>query len=161
MGPGFVKGYLRSLPLKRQRALFVFFAVLLGAAGVLVILNAFRDNIVYFYTPTELFFRHVPPHQPVRVGGLVEMGSVKREPQGTLGFVITDGGHRVRVEYKGVPPDLFREGQGVIAEGSLDESGTLLAGRILAKHDEKYMPREVVDRLKQSGYWRGGRAAPR
>jgi cytochrome c-type biogenesis protein CcmE len=108
---------------------------------------------VFFYSPSDLQAKNVPDGRSIRIGGLVENGSVKREADGrTLDFRVTDGNKAVPVIYKGDVPDLFREGQGVVAEGKLDH-GTFRAASVLAKHDENYMPREVVDALKRSGHW--------
>lgn len=132
--------------------------VLIGAAlGVLglaaaLVLTALNDTIVFFRTPTEVAQNQVAPGQRMRLGGLVENGSVAK--QGTsVRFVVTDGNSNVTVAYTGMLPDLFREGQGVVAEGMLKPDGTFVADTVLAKHDERYMPREVADTLKKSGHW--------
>jgi cytochrome c-type biogenesis protein CcmE len=146
---------------KRKRLYVVLGGLaLLGVASALV-LSAFSDNLVFFYAPSDIQTKHVPDGRSIRLGGLVETGSVKRESDGvTLDFRITDGNEAVPVTYKGDVPDLFREGQGVIAEGRL-EHGTFRAASVLAKHDENYMPPEVVDALKRSGHWQeGARPAP-
>lgn len=139
---------------RKRRRLYVVLGglVLLGTATGLV-LSAFRDNLVFFYSPSDLDAKNVPDGRSIRIGGLVEAGSVKREADGTtLDFRVTDGNNAVPVIYRGDVPDLFREGQGVVAEGKLDH-GTFRAASVLAKHDENYMPREVVDALKRSGHW--------
>jgi cytochrome c-type biogenesis protein CcmE len=139
---------------RKRRRLYVVLGglVLLGTATALV-LSAFRDNLVFFYSPSDLEAKNVPDGRSIRIGGLVEAGSVKREADGTtLDFRVTDGNNAVPVIYRGDIPDLFREGQGVVAEGKLDH-GTFRAASVLAKHDENYMPREVVDALKRSGHW--------
>jgi cytochrome c-type biogenesis protein CcmE len=138
---------------KRRRLYLVLGGlVLLGVASALV-LSALSDNLVFFYSPSDLQAKNVPDGRSVRIGGLVENGSVKREADGrTLDFRVTDGNSAVPVIYQGDVPDLFREGQGVVAEGKLDH-GTFRAASVLAKHDENYMPREVVDALKRSGHW--------
>lgn len=132
--------------------------VLIGAAlGVLglaaaLILTALNDTIVFFRSPTEVAQRQVAPGERLRLGGLVEAGSLVK--QGTsVKFVVTDGNAQVPVVYAGLLPDLFREGQGVVAEGMLKPDGTFTADTVLAKHDERYMPREVADTLKKSGHW--------
>jgi cytochrome c-type biogenesis protein CcmE len=140
---------------RKRRRLYVVLGglALLGVATALV-LSAFSDNLVFFYSPSDIIAKHVPDGRSIRIGGLVEQGSVKRETDGrTLDFSVTDGNHAVPVTYQGDVPDLFREGQGVVAEGKL-EHGTFRAASVLAKHDEKYMPPEVVDALKRSGHWR-------
>jgi len=138
---------------KRKRLYIVLGGLgLLGVASGLV-LSAFSDNLVFFYGPSDLSAKHVPDGRDIRIGGLVENGSVKKEADGvTLDFKVTDGNTAVPVTYKGDVPDLFREGQGVVVEGKLDH-GTFRAASVLAKHDEKYMPPEVVDALKRSGHW--------
>lgn len=129
----------------------------LGLAAALILL-AFDDNLVFFFSPTEVQAREFSPEQRLRVGGLVEEGSVVRESDGlTIRFNITDLSEIVAVSYNGVLPDLFDEGQGVVAEGHI-RSGIFQAVEILAKHDENYMPREVADALKASGQWQGDEA---
>ena len=134
------------------------YLILLGVAALgtatLLILSALRDQIVYFYSPTELQNKHLPPSRHIRIGGLVEEGSVLKEGP-VINFRITDTTTTITVTYTGVLPDLFREGQGVVAEGSVDQGGLFHADTILAKHDEKYMPPEVADALKKSGQWKG------
>jgi cytochrome c-type biogenesis protein CcmE len=138
---------------KRKRLLFVLAGlVTLGIAAALV-LNAFQDNIVFFFSPTDLLTKENKPGRTVRLGGLVEQGSVVRGPGTTVHFKVTDLRHDVRVSYTGILPDLFREGQGVVTEGRLQPDGTFLATSVLAKHDEKYMPPEVAAALKKSGHW--------
>ncbi len=138
--------------------------VLIGAGvGVLalaagLILSALNDTIVFFRTPTEVAEQHVAPGTRLRLGGLVEEGSVKKEGTHTA-FAVTDGNGVVKVSYSGILPDLFREGQGVVAEGTLQPDGTFVADSVLAKHDERYMPREVVDALKAQGKWKEGEIA--
>jgi len=139
---------------RKRRRLYVVLGglALLGVVSALV-LSAFSDNLVFFYSPSDVQAKKVPDGRSIRLGGLVENGSVKRETDGrTLDFRITDGNNALPVTYKGDVPDLFREGQGVVAEGKLDH-GTFQAASVLAKHDEKYMPPEVVDALKRSGHW--------
>ncbi|MDE3015996.1 MAG: cytochrome c maturation protein CcmE [Pseudomonadota bacterium] len=139
---------------KHQRLLFIAVSMVFLCTAGLLALRAFRDNLVFFYSPSELADRHIPPNQLVRIGGLVEKGSVVRGDQGQLTFVITDGKSSVSVFYRGLLPQLFREGQGVVAEGRLSNPGHFVATTILAKHDERYMPRDVVEALKRSGRWR-------
>jgi cytochrome c-type biogenesis protein CcmE len=125
----------------------------LGLAAFLV-LSAFGDNLVFFYSPTDLVTKHVPVERQLRIGGLVEEESVKRAADGkTVDFRVTDGANTVSVTYVGGLPDLFREGQGVVAEGMLRRDGVFQASNVLAKHDENYMPPEVADALKKSGHW--------
>ena len=116
-------------------------------------LNAFEENMVFFYSPTDLTEKQVPRGQSIRVGGLVETGSVKKTGL-NVAFGITDGAKTVRAVYRGVLPDLFREGQGVVTRGILLADGSFKAEEVLAKHDENYMPPEVVDALKKAGEWK-------
>jgi cytochrome c-type biogenesis protein CcmE len=139
---------------KRRR----LYAVLAGMAtlglATFLVLSAFNDNLVFFYSPTDLKTKHVPFERQLRIGGLVEEHSVTREADGkTIDFRVTDGSNTVAVSFTGGLPDLFREGQGVVAEGVLRRDGSFLASNVLAKHDEKYMPPEVADALKRSGHW--------
>jgi len=130
-----------------------------GSLGVLVVavalmLNAFRDSIVFFNSPSDVAERHITPGARIRLGGLVKTGSVVRSDDLKIRFDVTDGSRDITVAYQGVLPDLFREGQGVVAEGALDGSGVFNADTILAKHDETYMPKEVADALKKAGHWK-------
>jgi cytochrome c-type biogenesis protein CcmE len=142
---------------RKRRRLYLVLGGLatLGIVSALV-LNAMSDSLVFFYSPTDLIAKHVPDGRLVRIGGLVQQGSVQRAPDGRLDFRVTDGRDSVAVDYHGVVPDLFREGQGVVVEGALEKNGTFLAQDVLAKHDENYMPREVVDALKKAGRWQEG-----
>lgn len=134
-------------------------AVLCFAAGL--VLFAMRDSIVFFYGPTEIAEKGVAPGTRMRLGGLVEAGSVQRGPDQRIGFTVTDGNNAIKVSYKGLLPDLFREGQGVVTEGVFEGAGSFRADSVLAKHDETYMPREVADALKKQGHWQpGGADAP-
>jgi cytochrome c-type biogenesis protein CcmE len=130
----------------------------LGGATALV-LSAFSSSLVFFYSPSDLKAQAISAERRVRIGGLVEDGSVKRGDGDRVAFRITDGKTDVAVIYHGILPDLFREGQGVVAEGKLEPGGEFAAATILAKHDERYMPREVVDALKKSGHWQEGAAS--
>ena len=127
---------------------------LVGGLGVAValVLTAFNDNLVFFYSPTDMAEKQIPADKRFRLGGLVEADSVKKDGLVT-DFVVTDLRSSVRVRYTGILPDLFREGQGVVANGKLDSDGRFIASEVLAKHDEKYMPPEVADALKKSGQW--------
>jgi cytochrome c-type biogenesis protein CcmE len=137
---------------KQRRLTLIGLALaILGLAAALV-LSALRDNIVFFHSPTEIAAKKVEPGARIRLGGLVKQGSVKREGLQAR-FEVTDGNASLPVLYVGVLPDLFREGQGVVAEGAMEADGTFRADTVLAKHDENYMPREVVDALKQQGVW--------
>lgn len=139
---------------KRRRLVIVLAGMAaLGGASALV-LNALSDDLVFFYSPTELRTKAAPFGRDLRIGGLVAAHSVVREPDGrTIEFQVTDGGTTVPVTYVGALPDLFREGQGVVAEGVLRRDGVFQASSVLAKHDERYMPPEVAAALKKSGHW--------
>ena len=134
--------------------------MMLGAAGAVLVLAAaltfagLRDSVVYFVAPSELAHK-AHPGQRVRLGGLVVDGTLRRTPDGVEHFSVTDGRVEVAVRYAGQLPDLFREGQGVVAEGVWTPGHEFDAQRVLAKHDERYMPREVAEALKQRGEWRG------
>jgi len=143
-------------PRKRRRLAFAVALVAAGAGGAVLVVSALKDNVLYFYSPSDVGTKHVAAGVAFRIGGLVEKGSVKHGPGAGVRFVVTDGRAQVPVEYVGVLPDLFREGQGVVALGALDAAGTFDASEVLAKHDEKYMPPEVVDALKRSGRWKEG-----
>lgn len=142
---------------KRRRLLFLITAAsVLGLAAVLV-LRAFDDSLVFFLTPSELVERPVAAGQRFRLGGLVEEGSVVRtEGQIEIKFNVTDLTTSVPVTFSGMLPDLFREGQGVVTEGTLGPDRVFVASSVLAKHDENYMPAEVTEALRKSGQWQGG-----
>lgn len=139
---------------RKQRRL-----TLIGAAGCVValalglVLYAMSGSITFFFSPTEAMANGVQPGTRFRLGGLVKDGSIVRGESGKITFVIMDANDEIKVDYTGILPDLFREGQGVIAEGVLSMGGTFEADSILAKHDENYMPREVADSLKEQGHW--------
>jgi len=139
---------------QRRGALIGTCLVVLGIAVGLV-LYAMRDSIVFFYGPGDVAEMQMSPGQRFRLGGLVKTSSVERGHGTTVRFVITDGEKSLPVTFTGVLPDLFREGQGVIAEGTLEPDGVFHADNVLAKHDENYMPPEVAAKLKTKGVWRG------
>lgn len=117
----------------------------------ILVLNAFRNNLVFFFTPTQVAQGEAPKGRTFRIGGLVEKGSLKRDPEGTtVHFVVTDTARSINVMYAGALPDLFKEGKGVVAEGRLDGSGVFTASQVLAKHDANYMPPEAASALKQA-----------
>jgi len=143
---------------KHKRLTFAFIAMLLLAVATALVLSAFEDSIVFFYSPTDLTEKNVADGRHVRIGGLVEEGSVKKAEGAITLFRVTDLTTTIAVSYKGLLPDLFREGQGVVAEGKLQD-GVFMASDVLAKHDENYMPPEVAEALKKSGQWNtGGKA---
>jgi cytochrome c-type biogenesis protein CcmE len=140
---------------RKQRRLILIGAGLgVLAVAVALMLTAFRDSIVFFNSPSDVAEKHIEPGTRIRLGGLVKTGSLVRSDNLKIRFDVTDGSREVAVAYQGVLPDLFREGQGVVAEGALDGSGVFNADTILAKHDENYMPKEVADALKKSGHWK-------
>jgi cytochrome c-type biogenesis protein CcmE len=141
---------------RRQRRLILIGLALgiLGVAAALV-LSALRDTIVFFHSPTEIVEKSIQPGTRIRIGGLVKEGSVRSNGL-EVRFDVTDGARSLPVVFSGVLPDLFREGQGVVAEGALESSQLFRADTVLAKHDENYMPREVVDALKKQGTWKHG-----
>src|SRR5271165_6282863 len=142
----------------RRKRLYVVLAILGGvAAAVSLAVMASRQNIMFYYDPSQIAAGQAPAQKRFRVGGMVVKGSVARKPGDLqVRFVLTDFAHQVPVEYTGVLPDLFREGQGIIAHGTMASNGTFVADEVLAKHDEKYMPPEVAASLKQ----RAGAKAP-
>jgi cytochrome c-type biogenesis protein CcmE len=143
------KGMTRK---QKRLAIIAGLAVVLAIATTLVLV-ALRDQIVFFYSPSDVVAREVAVGQPIRLGGLVSEGSWTREGQRNT-FAINDGGMEIVAHYNGILPDLFREGQGVVAEGSMGADGDFIATNVLAKHDENYIPKEVVDALKAQGEWR-------
>jgi cytochrome c-type biogenesis protein CcmE len=140
---------------KQRRAVLIGACLGVLALAVGLVLVALRDSIVFFYSPSEVTEKHLGMGQRFRLGGLVEDGSLKRGEGTTIRFVVTDKRATLPVTYTGVLPDLFREGQGVVAEGTLETDGVFHADSVLAKHDEKYMPPEVAEKLKEQGLWRG------
>lgn len=147
---------------KRRRFFIVSGFLLTFSIAAALVLMAFEENIVFFYSPTELSRKLeqqlIPPNRRLRIGGLVEDGSVGREDDGlTITFRVTDTVEVVPVRFRGLLPDLFREGQGVVAEGNIGSDGTFIATEVLAKHDETYMPKEVAEALKEAGQWQGDR----
>lgn len=139
---------------KARRAVLIGTCLGVLALAVGLVLVALRDSIVFFYGPTEVTEKHLSPGQRFRLGGLVEEGSVRRGEGTTVSFGVTDLRSTLPVTFTGVLPDLFREGQGVVAEGTLQADGVFHADSVLAKHDENYMPPEVAKKLKEQGVWR-------
>lgn len=142
---------------KQKRMAFIAAGMAALAGAVAMVLVALNQNITFFRTPSDLIERPIKAGQYFRLGGLVVEGSVKRDGDGvTILFVVTDTENDVPVRFRGILPDLFREGQGVVTEGVLDTKGIFVASEVLAKHDETYMPKEVADKLKESGRWQEG-----
>lgn len=139
---------------KQRRLALIACAGAVLAVAIGLVLYAMNDTIVFFRAPSEIAALNLAPGSRVRLGGLIKEGSIERGQDQTVTFAVMDATTSVQVRYKGLLPDLFREGQGVVAEGVLEPSGTFRADTVLAKHDEKYMPREVSDTLKKQGYWR-------
>ncbi|MEJ2432526.1 MAG: cytochrome c maturation protein CcmE [Pseudolabrys sp.] len=142
---------------RKQRRL-ILIGSSLGVLGIAVglVLSAMSSSIVFFQSPTDVVEHHLPPGTRIRIGGLVKAGSVHKGDNLRISFKVTDGKHSIPVRYQGIVPDLFREGQGVVAEGKLEPGGVFDADTVLAKHDERYMPKEVVEALKKSGRWQEG-----
>ena len=136
---------------KQKRLAVIGGGVAFLVAAVMLVMFAFSQSIAYFYVPGDLAKANVAPGTRIRLGGLVEAGTVERGAGSTITFTVTDTLSTVPVTYTGILPDLFREGQGVVAEGSFGKDGLFVADTVLAKHDETYMPKDVADRLKAQG----------
>jgi cytochrome c-type biogenesis protein CcmE len=145
-------------PRKQRRLAFAITLLLAGGGAAGLAVFALQDNVLFFYSPSDIVENpeRVPAGRMFRIGGLVQNGSVKRDTGLDVHFVVTDGKNAVPVNFSGVLPDLFREGQGVVALGTRDAAGVFKASEVLAKHDETYMPPEVVDALKRAGKWKEG-----
>jgi cytochrome c-type biogenesis protein CcmE len=141
---------------KQKRTATIVGLLAVAALAVGLILSAFKDTIVFFYTPAEIATKQVKAGTRVRLGGLVEKGSIVRGENAAIKFTVTDTEKTMVVNYTGQLPDLFREGQGVVAEGVVQADGSFIADNVLAKHDENYMPKEVADKLKEKGVWQEG-----
>ena len=148
--------WLPKSPKARRRMWVVVAAAPILALAVGLSLWAMRDNVTFFYSPSEVTVEKVPAGQMIRLGGLVENGSVVKNPDGTVRFSVTDNQASAVILFRGDLPDLFREGQGIVAQGRYLPDRTFEASQVLAKHDETYMPREVADRIKEKGEWRDG-----
>jgi cytochrome c-type biogenesis protein CcmE len=141
---------------KRKRLYLLLGSLAALGIAAFLILRALDSSLVFFLSPTMVVEQKPPADKRIRIGGLVEQDSVKKTDGDVTRFVVTDGRHRLTVSYRGVLPDLFREGQGIVAEGALNSDGLFVASQVLAKHDENYMPPEVADALKKSGHWQEG-----
>lgn len=140
---------------KQRRSLFIGGGLAVLGLSAFLVLSALNDSIVFFYSPSDVAEKDIQAGQRFRLGGLVSEGSFQRLNDTKVQFEIGDGNKALKVNYSGLLPDLFREGQGVVAEGRLDQSGNFVADTVLAKHDENYMPKEVADSLKKQGHWQG------
>lgn len=145
---------------KQRRALWITAGVGVLTLASLLVLVALRDSVVFFHTPSEIAEKKIATGQRFRLGGIVAQGSVKRGEGTAVEFAVTDTIATLVVSYQGILPDLFREGQGVVAEGQLDGMGRFRADAVLAKHDETYMPPEVAKALKEKGVWKDAGAPP-
>jgi len=141
---------------KQRRLALIGSCLAVLSVAVALVLGALKDAIVFFNSPSDVVEKHIPAGSRIRLGGLVKEGSVLKGENLQVNFAVTDGANTIQVVYQGLLPDLFREGQGVVTEGTLDPAGTFKADNVLAKHDEKYMPKEVADALKKQGHWKMG-----
>ena len=138
---------------RHRRMIWILGGVSALAVAVGLVLNAFQSNLVFFFTPTQIAAGEAPKGKTFRIGGLVENGSLRREADGTqVSFRVTDNARTIQVAYKGILPDLFKEGRGVVAQGQVQPDGSFRASEVLAKHDENYMPPEAAEALKRAGH---------
>ena len=137
---------------RHRRFIWVALGLLIIGVAVTLVLRAFNSNLVFFFTPSEVAENKAPTDRTFRIGGLVSAGSIKRQPDGlTVAFEVTDTAKTIPVTYKGILPDLFKEGKGVVAQGKIGPDGVFRAAEVLAKHDENYMPPEAAEALKRAG----------
>lgn len=141
---------------KQRRLVLIGSSLGVLAVAAALVLSALKDSIVFFNSPSDIVEKHVAPGTRIRLGGLVKPGSLQRGDNLAVRFEVTDGNKAVAVSYQGILPDLFREGQGVVTEGVIEPGGAFKADSVLAKHDERYMPKEVADALKKTGHWKEG-----
>ncbi len=139
---------------KQRRLVLIGSSLGVLALAAVLVLSALKDSIVFFNSPSDVAEKNIAPGTRIRLGGLVKPGTLERGDNLAVRFEVTDGNRGIVVAYQGILPDLFREGQGVITEGALEPGGTFKADSVLAKHDEKYMPKEVADALKKQGHWK-------
>ncbi|ADL55780.1 cytochrome c maturation protein CcmE [Gallionella capsiferriformans] len=136
---------------RQKRILYIVLAIAAVGLAVGLVLNALKDNVSLYFTPTQVYNKEAPQGRSFRIGGLVEEGSIERQKDGlTVHFMITDLKQKLPVVYKGILPDLFKEGKGVVAQGKMEADGVMHASEVLAKHDENYMPPEAADALKRA-----------
>ena len=145
---------------KQRRLVLIGAAAIVLAIATVLVLFALRDSIVFFNSPSDIIAKQIKSGTRLRLGGLVAPGSMVRDNQLDMHFEVTDGNRSIKVAYHGILPDLFREGQGVVAEGVLEPGGAFRADTVLAKHDETYMPKEVADALKKQGHWKDDYGKP-
>jgi len=141
---------------KQRRLVLIGGSLGVLALAAVLVLTALKDSIVFFNSPSDIVEKNIQPGSRIRLGGLVKPGTLERGEMLAVRFEVTDGNRAIAVRYQGILPDLFREGQGVITEGTLEPGGAFKADSVLAKHDEKYMPKEVADALKKQGHWKEG-----
>src|SRR5436190_19305017 len=139
---------------KQRRLVLIGSSLGVLALAAVLVLSALKASIVFFNSPTDVVDKGVAPGSRIRLGGMVKSGTLQRGDNLAVRFEVTDGNRAIAVNYQGILPDLFREGQSVIAEGTLEPGGALKADAVLAKHDENYMPKEVADALKKQGHWK-------
>ena len=144
---------------RQRRTVFISAGMAVLGLAAFLVLSALQDSIVFFYSPSDIEAKNIEPGRRIRIGGLVTQGSVQKSGGTNVSFDVSDGARTIKVSYHGLLPDLFREGQGIVAEGRLESLGQLTADTVLAKHDEKYMPPEVAESLKKTGVWRGDATA--
>ena len=147
------------MPLKKRRLWYLSLIALFLGGSALIILTTLNDQLLFFMMPTDTLLKK--PKTPIRLGGLVEEGSLNHQDDLGITFRVTDGLNSIRVRYQGIVPDLFQEGQGVVAQGTLMQDGVFQATYLLAKHDENYMPRDVAEALKANGRWKPSNAQVR
>lgn len=136
---------------REKRAIFIVAIIISVSIAAVLITNAFKQNLVFFFTPTQIYNNEAPKNVDFRVGGLVKQDSIKRDKESLdVYFIITDTDKEISVSYKGILPDLFKEGKGVVAQGKLNDNGVFVANNVLAKHDENYMPPEAAEALKKA-----------
>ncbi len=146
---------------RHQRFALIGAGLAVLALGTTLVLSAFQKNLVFFFTPSQVSAGEAPRSGSFRVGGLVEQGSIRRQGDGvTVDFVVTDHAHKIKVQYRGALPDLFKENKGVVAQGKLAAGGVFAADQVLAKHDENYMPPEAAYAMQQGAARQGGQPAP-
>lgn len=142
---------------KQTRLAVLLISLAFAGAAVGLVLYAIRDTMVFFFTPSEVADKNIASGTRIRLGGLVQQGSFLKSGGTEVSFTVTDGAGVMKVRYNGQLPDLFREGQGVVAEGAQGADGVFVADTVLAKHDENYMPKDVADKLKEKGLWQQGK----